>query len=170
MRDKMPSHDLIVLSQISLLEDLGINPMDAHAMCWACRLEFQSSLPVRAHILADTHGGSTDPKNFFLLCNTCHTSQPDGAEREYQIQWLKNFSKVEAETNTDRLKEEFKKATGHELQELLNLMMDKWGTQGMLDRFSNALKKGSKGKAGVAHTNGIANAVYELSEIWKSLN
>ena len=53
------------------------------------------------------------------------------------------------------------------LNELINKMIDRWGTQGMLDRFRVALKEGNKSKAGPQ--NGMANAVYELTLLLEQL-
>ena len=162
----MPSHQEIVNANLTLIEELQIkHPVRT---CWACRLEFRSSLPVRAHILADKHGAlSNDPSNYFLLCNRCHTRQCDAAPREYQLRWLKSNHSIKGQTSQEIIAEMFESINGISLNELLNRMIDKWGTQGMLDRFKVALKEGNKSKAGPQ--NGMANAVYELSVILESL-
>lgn len=166
MRQKMPSHREIVNANLALIKELQIeHPIRT---CWACRKEFFSSLPVRAHIEADKHGAiSGDASNYLLLCNTDHSRQPDSAPRDYQMRWLKSNHLIRGETSQEIIAEMFESINGIPLNELLNKMIDRWGTQGMLDRFRVALKEGKKSKAGPQ--NGIANAVYELTLILESL-
>ncbi len=162
----MPSHQEIVNANLALIEQLQIE----HAIrtCWACRKEFQSSLPVRAHIEADKHGAiGLNASNYLLLCNGCHWRQPDAAPREYQLRWLKSNHSIKGETSQEIIAEMFESISGISLNELINRMIDKWGTQGMLDRFKVALKEGNKSKAGPQ--NGMSNAVYELTLILESL-
>lgn len=158
MRGKMPTHKQIVEDSKDLLLMLNINKSDAIRMCWACRIDFLSSLPVRAHIVADKHG-SSNQSNYFLLCNDCHSAQPDASPYEYQIEWIKRYKPAEG-SNQEIISQWFEQMTDMKLSELLDLMIDQWGTQGMLDRFRVALQKGSYVKAGPK--NGMANAVYEL--------
>lgn len=167
MRQRMPSHQEIVNVNLTLIEELQIeHPIRT---CWACRKEFQSSLPVRAHIEADKHGAiGTNASNYFLLCNLCHARQPDAADKSYQLRWLKSNHSIKGESSQEIIAEMFKSISGISLNEFINRMIDKWGTQGMLDRFKVALKEGNKSKAGPQ--NGMANAVYELILILESLN
>lgn len=162
----MPSHQEIVNANVALIEELQIeHPIRT---CWACRKEFRSSLPVRAHILADTHGAiSIDASNYLLFCNQCHWRQPDGAPKEYQLRWLKSNHSIKGESSQEIIAEMFESINGISLNELINKMIDRWGTQGMLDRFRVALKEGNKSKAGPQ--NGMANAVYELTLILEQL-
>lgn len=166
MRQRMPSHQQIVNANSALLSELQIpNP---GSTCWACRKGFHSSLPVRAHVEADKHGAdSMNAENYFLLCNECHFRQADAADREYQIRWLKSNHFFKGQTSQEIMQEMFESISGIPLQDLINRMIDKWGTQGMLDRFKVALQSGNKNKAGPQ--NGIANAVYQLTLILEQL-
>jgi hypothetical protein len=163
MRGKTPGHKQIVEESIDLLNDLGIDISKAIKLCWVCRKEFKSSLPVRAHLTADKYGGN----RCILLCNDCHNAQPDAAEISYQIQWIKKY-KPSTQTETRKIIADwFEQMTNVPLDHLLNLMIDQWGTQGMLDRFRVALETGNQSKAGPK--NGMANAVYELTQIYSQL-
>lgn len=41
----------------------------------------------RAHIKAESLGGSDDPSNFLLLCKTCHAESPDVGNEDLILQW-----------------------------------------------------------------------------------
>jgi hypothetical protein len=60
----------------------------AHEFCWRCAYDMHGK-PTRAHIVAHRHGGTGEPRNFFLLCDKCHDAQPDAAPLELQLAWLK---------------------------------------------------------------------------------
>ena len=54
--------------------------------CWRCGHKKGIE---RAHIKADCHGGDVDATNLVLLCHSCHECQPDGLDRETQIDWIR---------------------------------------------------------------------------------
>ena len=164
----MPSHLAIVLAHLNLLTELKIEHETAFRTCWFCRYEFTSGKPTRAHLKAHVHGGEETAQNMILLCDTCHSRQPDSALPSDQIEWLKASHQNKAVSSREQLSEGFKSATGHTIEELLSKMIDKWGEKGMLDHFRMALKTGDENKAGPR--NGIPNAVYELVLIWESLD
>ena len=59
---------------------------DPDPCCWSCG---KNDTPERAHIVAESLGGSADPLNFLLLCSRCHREQPDTAPREAQMLWIR---------------------------------------------------------------------------------
>lgn len=83
-----PKHQEIADANTDLLSRLGIDVSISTAACWACGISVKGSKPTRAHIKADCHGGTNDPRNFFLLCDHCHQEQPDGLPRGEQERWL----------------------------------------------------------------------------------
>lgn len=87
---RQPSVAAIVTANTDLTSGFVREPASE---CWACGFRVEGPL-TRAHVIARTHGGSDDPENFFLLCNHCHESQPDGASREEQIRWLHSAPKL----------------------------------------------------------------------------
>lgn len=98
MASRAPSRRAIVEAQMGLLEQLDNIDYcygDAKLLemtCWGCGYgshESGSGMN-RAHIKGASRGGSNDPSNFFLLCDRCHTEQPDGLSRDMQIRWLKD--------------------------------------------------------------------------------
>lgn len=99
MKRKTPGHTSIVLGNLALLGSLGKLEFDGGKTtrdeiermtrtCWACGIE-SGTRKTRAHVVAAGHEGGDDPGNFFLLCNICHTEQPDGMPREAQVAWLR---------------------------------------------------------------------------------
>jgi hypothetical protein len=90
-RKKNPTCKEIAKAQARLIESIDLEPGREHEMCWACGLTFwdaKGCSPEKAHVVADAHGGSNKPDNFFLLCSTCHREQPDGASYSVQVSWL----------------------------------------------------------------------------------
>lgn len=53
--------------------------------CWGCG-EFAPLQ--RSHIVARSRGGTVDPTNFLLLCDSCHRQQPDLVAPETLWEWL----------------------------------------------------------------------------------
>lgn len=53
--------------------------------CWRCG---HRQGVERAHLRADCFGGSVDADNLVLLCSSCHEYQPDGLDRQTQIDWI----------------------------------------------------------------------------------
>lgn len=47
----------------------------------------------KAHILAQSLGGPTEPSNLFLLCHNCHTESPDIANRKMFMKWIYDMRK-----------------------------------------------------------------------------
>ena len=89
-------HRDIVLNNIELLkkiEKLGLVKIDDKEIdrltktCWGCGIESKTKMS-RCHIVAKIKGGSDDENNLLLLCDVCHKEQPDGLDREIQIEWL----------------------------------------------------------------------------------
>jgi len=170
-RRKPPSHAMISTANLRLLQELDIPIQFAEYTCWACRLEFKSSRPEKAHIEPFSRGGSDNPSNFFLLCHECHKSQPDAADKDYQIRWIKSrthFRLLENKFDTNPFATEFKIMSGISIDEFCNILIDKHGTKGMLSRFKNELKMGSLDKAGHTSGNAMANAVARLVLIYES--
>lgn len=81
-RPPQPTHRAIVEANGALLATLDVPLEDAACTCWGCGASSEGWRPARAHVQALTHGGSSEPGNFFLLCDRCHDEQPDGAPRE----------------------------------------------------------------------------------------
>jgi hypothetical protein len=91
-RSNTPSREQIVDANIEFILRLPNVHGDisiASSICWACGIDCDGT-PTRAHIVAHCHGGSTDPTNFYLLCDHCHLEQPDGADRKEQDLWILN--------------------------------------------------------------------------------
>jgi hypothetical protein len=57
--------------------------------CWGCGWELEDSYLTRCHVVMDWAGGSMAPSNFLLLCDYCHAEQPEEANRDIQVEWLK---------------------------------------------------------------------------------
>jgi hypothetical protein len=82
------------------LDALGLEGL-SHKVCWGCRF---ATTPERAHIVARSAGGSSEPDNFVLLCHLCHKSQPDGmASLSALARWLKGRPKAAARHTEARL-------------------------------------------------------------------
>jgi len=92
-RGPAPSHRLIVEANRKFFLYLGLDFATAERICWACRIPFANSRPVRAHVNARVWGGSNQPSNFFLLCNHCHAIQPDGAPESIQRPWVRSAAR-----------------------------------------------------------------------------
>ena len=87
-----PSVEAIVKEQSCFLEMIGRADYGCE-LCWACGA--RSPLQ-RAHIIPARLGGSVEPSNMFLLCDTCHGEQPDDSNVVAQVLWLYNHeSQVE---------------------------------------------------------------------------
>ncbi len=57
---------------------------------------------------------------------------------------------------------------GISIEEFCNMLMDKYGTSGMLSRFKSELKFGSLDKAGQTSGNAMANAVARMVYIYET--
>lgn len=77
---------------------------EEHETCWACGHWFDGDVPDRAHVVAHSNGGSSEPDNFYLLCHWCHCDQPDGQPRIVQDAWLRGH-----ESKTDQINRETKR-------------------------------------------------------------
>ena len=44
----------------------------------------------RSHIKSRLKDGEDEAANYFLLCDVCHREQPDGLDKELQMEWLKD--------------------------------------------------------------------------------
>tara|TARA_Y100000385_G_scaffold285185_1_gene344638 strand:+ start:1629 stop:2180 length:552 start_codon:yes stop_codon:yes gene_type:complete len=170
-RRKPPSHAHICNGQIQLIKELDIPIQFADSTCWACKREFHSAKPEKAHIEPFSRGGSDLPSNFLLLCRKCHASQPDAASREYQLKWLrsrKEHWETDSAFDVNPFATEFKIMSGISIEDFCNMLMDKYGTSGMLSRFKNELKMGSLDKAGQTSGNAMANAVARLVLVYET--
>lgn len=165
----MPAYSHVVQAQIILVRELDLDVLFAAKTCWACRYLFVSENPERAHIIARSHGGSDHPSNFFLLCGTCHRNQPDGASRQYQLDWIKSHkrSAEEIPNIADDAASDFERLTGFSLKALCESMIDKYGTREFVARFSSAVREGSQKRAGVSYLNANANVVALLVGLWE---
>ena len=165
----MPSCRSIADANKDLTDSLGISPLEAEKTCWRCRYLFSTGNPMRAHVQAASQAGSDHPTNFYCLCNRCHSEQPDNAPREYQDKWLriKPGNNWDEMTATGIVSEEFFNMTQRPISSLFDVMMDEYGTRGMSLRIGSAMKNANQDKAGSG--NGIANAIYKLTEIWEQL-
>jgi len=57
--------------------------------CMACgSIRDKWSKLERAHLTPRALGGSDDPENIVLLCNSCHRDAPDYADPSFMIQWI----------------------------------------------------------------------------------
>jgi hypothetical protein len=91
-RDKLPSKQSIVdawwdpaCRYNDLPREWGDTPQQA-LCCWRCGHKTGIE---RAHLHAHCFGGSNDPLNLVLLCCACHITQPDGMDRQMQIEWIR---------------------------------------------------------------------------------
>jgi hypothetical protein len=131
---------------------------------------FKGTKPERAHIDAVKHYGDDSPSNFLLLCPVCHNEQPDGADRQYQINWLNTKQSVEDTivSTTEFVSDQFERISGVPLQALIEKLLDKYGIKGMLQRFESALREGKEQRARVTHISGLSNAVARLVAMWEA--
>lgn len=84
-RPKDPSISRIVAASSELLYKVDLDGGKPSETCWACG----GHGPIqRAHVLGYFAGGSNDPGNYFLLCESCHREQPDTLPRNAQVLWL----------------------------------------------------------------------------------
>ncbi len=90
---RRPSKAAIVLANADLLRIRGLrgergdDGSYAATHCWACYADAGPDLE-RAHVVPHRLGGSSEPSNFWLLCNVCHHAQPDDGTLEAQLFWL----------------------------------------------------------------------------------
>ncbi len=162
-----PPPDVIAGSNIDLLRRLRIQPCESMETCWACRGVYPDMPLTRAHVQATVHGGSMDPRNFFLLCDHCHIEQPDGAPREAQEAWLLTAPSVW----------EWSGAIVDTVTRLLHSAADRLGRRPdtvrefyatSKDAIEKAISEGYRGAAGIL--NGRANAMaatVRLFERWE---
>jgi hypothetical protein len=89
-RAGMPSHKIIAAAWMDATPWAShVESDDAASTCWRCGYTGDDFKPERAHIHAVRNGGTNEPLNLLLLCYRCHKEQPDAAEREEQLAWLK---------------------------------------------------------------------------------
>jgi hypothetical protein len=95
----------------------NVDGYDLSRCCWACGYADAGSnwKPERAHVLAHSSGGTSDPNNFFLLCYICHKEQPDGLPRANQEYWLRT-----RESHFDRSARLYSKPIEAIVTEILN--------------------------------------------------
>jgi len=166
-RRKPPSASSISISQTRLLKKKDIPIKYATTTCWACRKTVSGSLE-KAHIEAFSRGGSDHPSNYLLLCHNCHTTQPDAAPPNYQMEWLHNRPQFwESKFEPSPFASEFERMAGIKIEKLCDLMIEKHGTQGMLSVFKKTLKGGALDKAGMTTGNAMANAVCAFVSIYR---
>lgn len=167
-RRKPPSADAISMSQLELTKELEIPVNYSTSTCWGCKRETHASLE-KAHIEAFSRGGSDHPSNYLLLCHNCHTNQPDGAPREYQIEWLKKRPQFwEAKFEPSPFATEFERMSGIKIEALCDLILDEHGTSGLASIFKKTLKGGSLDKAGMTTGNAMANAVHAFVSLYRN--
>lgn len=167
-RRKPPSSGSIATAQIQLTKELDVPAAYATSTCWSCKKECRGSLE-KAHIDAFSRGGSDHPANYLLLCHNCHTNQPDGASREYQIEWLKKRPEFwESKFEPSPFATEFERMAGIKIEALCDLIIDKKGTSGLLSIFKSTLKGGSLDKAGMTTGNAMANAVHAFVLLYRN--
>jgi len=166
-RRKPPSASAISIAQTQVLKKKDIPVKYALTTCWGCTKAVTGSLE-KAHIEPFSRGGSDHPSNYLLLCHNCHTSQPDAAPPEYQMEWLEKRPQAwESRFEPSPFATEFERMAGIKIEALCDLMIDKLGTQGMLSLFKRTLKGGSLDKAGMTTGNAMANAVYAFVDIYR---
>lgn len=165
---KPPKHEGIVMAQRKLLTKLDIPLSLATSTCWGCRKILHSSLPERAHIEAFSTGGSDAPDNYLLLCHGCHTHQPDGADIEYQLEWLEKRPQFwEARFDVSPFQTEFERMAETKLKDFCGILMDEHGEKGMLGVLRRTLKGGSLEKAGMTSGNALSNSVAALVRLYR---
>jgi len=86
-----------------------------------------SSRLERAHIIADSMGGTINPSNFVLLCKSCHKQNPHVRSRSVYMSWLNNFNKSQAKVCNEFLSNTLDES---QLKEFVNLIESpkKWNT------------------------------------------
>lgn len=153
-RTGMPTPERIVKAQKFLIDRLSLS--DPLRECWCCGSQAKLA---RCHIRAVRNGGTEDPHNFFLLCDECHRSQPDGETEEAQLEWL--FS---GHRNAD-----FLILTGHTMEELANLLFEVHGSHNMVQALiKGALQAGSDRSASKHTNNQLANQAFALRDLWNA--
>ena len=167
-RRKPPSAHNVATAQLDLLKSLNIPLHLGTTTCWACNREVSGSLE-KAHIVPFSREGSDHPSNYLLLCHTCHTSQPDAAPFDYQMEWLRKKPQFwETKFEPLAFQSEFERMAGIKIEALCDLIIDKKGTDGMLRIFKSTLRGGALDKAGMTTGNAMANAVATFVQLYRS--
>ena len=167
-RRKPPTADLICFNQSELLTLLDIPIQHGKTTCWSCKKVSSCSLE-KAHIKAFSKGGSDHPRNYLLLCHTCHTNQPDGAPIEYQIEWLQKrpqFWEIKFEPSPFMV--EFERMAGIKIEKFCDMILDRHGTYGLSRIFKETLKGGSLEKAGMTTGKALANSVAAFVRLYRN--
>lgn len=149
----MPTSERIVKAQKFLLDRLSLS--DPLCECWCCGSQAKLT---RCHIRAVRNGGTEDPYNFFLLCDECHRTQPDGETEDVQIEWL----------TSGHREADFRILTGHSMEDLANLLVEVYGQNGAQARIKGALQAGSDRSASKHTKNQLANQAFALRDLWNA--
>lgn len=149
----MPTSDRIVKAQKFLLDRLSLS--DPYRECWCCGSQAKLT---RCHIRAVRNGGTEDPHNFFLLCESCHLLQPDGETEDVQIEWLAS-GKREAD---------FLQLTGATLEDLANLLFEVHGSHNMVQALMKGAMQAGSDRSASKHTkNQLANQAFALRDLYE---
>lgn len=91
---------------------MGADCVDWEDRCWCCGFETKLE---RCHIIPHSLGGSSEPSNFVLLCESCHIEAPNVNDEYSMWEYIKEnrnifyFSKEEI----DFIKKEIEKHIGN---------------------------------------------------------
>lgn len=105
--------------ECDVIDCFGSSPAEL-ICCWRCGWGAGNTAGLeRAHITASRISEFHDPINLLLLCHTCHRQQPDGADRNEQLNWVLNGAWSEIVVGRNLLEA----SMGKSVEELIDVLM-----------------------------------------------